>query len=134
MPPIGGHPDPTASRYAPGYHRQKVEFQRPYKFTIAFENAAWPGYTTEKIYHAMLADTLPIYWGNPLVYRDFNTRSFLNAADFASLDDLVAAVVELDRDDDLYREYMRQPWYPGNTLTRYVDDALILRRFKEIFS
>jgi hypothetical protein len=132
MAPIGGHPDPASSRFAAGYPRQKVEFQRPYKFTIAFENAAWPGYTTEKIYHAMLAETLPIYWGNPLVSRDFNPRSFLNAADFASLDDLVDAVVELDRNDDLYLQYMREPWYPDNRLTRYVDDQVILARFEEI--
>jgi hypothetical protein len=133
LPPIGGHADPTASRYAIGYPLQKVEFQRPYKFTIAFENASHPGYTTEKIYHAMLADTVPIYWGNPLVHRDFNTRSFLNAAEFASMDDLVDAVVALDRDDDLYRRYLREPWYPDNRLTRYVDDAVILQRFLEIF-
>ena len=133
MPPIGGHPDPTASRYAVGYPQQKVEFQRQYKFTIAFENASHPGYTTEKIYHAMLADTVPIYWGNPLVQRDFNTRSFLNAAEFASMDDLADAVVALDRDDNLYRQYLREPWYPGNRLTRYVDDAVILERFLEIF-
>jgi hypothetical protein len=133
LPPIGGHPDSTSSRYAPGYHRQKIEFQRRYKFTIAFENASWPGYTTEKIYHAMLADTVPIYWGNPLVHRDFNTRSFLNAADFASLDDLVDAVAALDRDEDRYLAHLREPWYPGNRPTRYVDDAVILDRFQQIF-
>ena len=133
MAPIGGFPDPAASRFAAGYQRHKVEFQRDYKFTIAFENAAWPGYTTEKLYHAMLADTVPIYWGNPLVSRDFNPRSFLNAGDFTSLDGLVDAVVELDRNDDLYLQCMREPWYPDNRPTRYVDDQVILTRFEEIF-
>ena len=28
---------------------QTIAFRRPYKFTIAFENASHPGYTTEKI-------------------------------------------------------------------------------------
>ena len=84
-------------------------------------------------YHAMLAETLPIYWGNPLVWRDFNRRSFLHAADFASLDDLVDAVIEIDRHDDRYLEMMREPWYPDNRLTRYVDDQVILARFEEIF-
>ncbi|MBC6419575.1 MAG: glycosyltransferase [Prochloron sp. SP5CPC1] len=42
----------------------KVEFLRPYKFTIAFENSSYPGYTTEKIIHPMMARSIPIYWGN----------------------------------------------------------------------
>ena len=65
MAPIGSHPDPSASRHAAGYQQQKVAFQRDYKFSIAFENAAHPGYTTEKIYHAMLAGTLPVVLGQP---------------------------------------------------------------------
>jgi hypothetical protein len=133
MPPIGGHLSAEASRFARGYQGQKVDFQRSYKFSIAFENAAHPGYTTEKIYHAMLAETLPIYWGNPLVHRDFNTRSFLNASDFRTLEELVDAVVQLDQNDDLYLQYMREPWYPDNALTPYVDSAAILGRFEQIF-
>ena len=62
----------------------KTELLASCKFTIAFENASYPGYTTEKIVHAMLAHSLPIYWGNPCVERDFNTASFLNAHDFDS--------------------------------------------------
>jgi hypothetical protein len=135
MPAIGGHADSTASRFAPGgYAREKIEFQRAYKFTIAFENAEAPGYTTEKIYHAMLADTLPLYWGNPLISRDFNPASFLDARAFASLDALAEAVVELDRDDDRYVQMMRAPWYPNNVPTRYVDRDAILDRFRAIFS
>ena len=92
-----------ASRFARGYQREKVEFQRPYRFSIAFENASYPGYTTEKLYHAMLSATIPIYWGNPLVSRDFNPASFLVGSDYPTLEALVDAVIELDRDDDRYR-------------------------------
>jgi alpha(1,3/1,4) fucosyltransferase len=133
MAAIGGHLSADASRFAAGYHGQKVEFQRPYKFTIAFENASYPGYTTEKLYHAMVAETLPVYWGNPLVHRDFNTASFLNAADFESLDNLADAVVDLDRNDDLYLSYLSQPWYPDGRLTPYVDPAVIVAHFKRMF-
>ena len=34
---------------------EKVEFMRPYKFSIVFENSSYPGYTTEKLLSAMLA-------------------------------------------------------------------------------
>jgi hypothetical protein len=133
MPPIGPFTNPTESRYAAGYPGQKIAFMAPYKFTIAFENAAYPGYTTEKIYHAMLAGTLPIYWGNPLVHRDFNPRSFLNASDYPSTEALIDRIVEVDQNDALYLEYLREPWYPNNRITPYVDPARILGRFREIF-
>ena len=81
----------------------------------------------------MLANTLPIYWGNPLVDRDFNPRSFLNAADFPSLDALADRVAQIDQDDEVYLQCMREPWYPGNTPTPYVDERRILARFREIF-
>ena len=50
-----------------GGSKGKIEFLRSYKFNIAFENGSYPGYTTEKIWEAMMARTLPIYWGNPLI-------------------------------------------------------------------
>jgi hypothetical protein len=131
-PPIGSFATPTESRYAAGYPAHKMRFMAPYKFSIAFENASYPGYTTEKLYHAMLADTLPIYWGNPLVRRDFNPKSFLNAADYPSLEALVERVIEVDQNDELYLQYMREPWYPNNQPTPYVDPARILARFREI--
>ncbi len=133
MAPIGSHPDPVHSRFAAGKYQDKVDFLRSYKFTIAFENASYPGYTTEKIYHAMLAQSLPIYWGNPLVHRDFNPKSFVNGNDFQSLEELAEFVIELDRNDSLYLQHLREPWYPGNQLTPYVDDSRILARFHEIF-
>ncbi len=134
LAPIGGFQTPTESRYAAGYPGHKVRFMSPYKFSIAFENASYPGYTTEKLYHAMLAGTLPIYWGNPLVHRDFNPTSFLHAADYPSLEALAERVAEIDRDDDLYLRYMRESWLPGNQLTPYLDPARILARFREMFS
>jgi hypothetical protein len=132
-PPIGPFASATESRFADGYPAHKMRFMAPYKFSIAFENASYPGYTTEKLYHAMLAGTLPIYWGNPLVHRDFNARSFLNAADYPTLDALVDRVLEIDRDDDLYVRYMQEPWYPDNQPTPYVDSERILARFQKIF-
>src|SRR6185312_6089937 len=65
----------------------KRQFLSPYKFTIAFENDIFPGYQTEKLYDAMMADTIPIYCGDPFVGDVFNTKSFLNAADYLPIND-----------------------------------------------
>src|SRR5262249_53116177 len=60
----------------------KVEFLRQYKFVIAFENASRAGYNTEKLTHAIEADCLPIYWGDPEISRAFNIRRFVNGHDY----------------------------------------------------
>jgi hypothetical protein len=62
----------------------KREFLCEYKFTIAFENYVYPGYQTEKLYDAMRVNSLPIYCGDPFIGDVFNTRSFINAADYLS--------------------------------------------------
>ena len=61
---------------------RKRQFLQPYKFTIAFENYIYPGYQTEKLYDAMQADSIPIYFGDPFVGDIFNTKSFVNAPDY----------------------------------------------------
>ncbi len=60
----------------------KKQFLSPYKFTIAFENDIYPGYQTEKLYDAMLTNSIPIYCGDPLVGDIFNTKSFINAPEY----------------------------------------------------
>jgi hypothetical protein len=62
--------------------QRKRQFLRAYKFTIAFENYIYPGYQTEKLYDAMMANSIPIYFGDPLVGEIFNTASFVNAHDY----------------------------------------------------
>jgi hypothetical protein len=59
----------------------KIAFLRQYKFVIAFEHSAQPGYHTEKLTHAIEADCLPIYWGDPEIGRMFNVARFVDARD-----------------------------------------------------
>lgn len=115
----------------------KRAFLAECKFTIAFENESHPGYTTEKLAEAMAAGSLPIYWGDPLVGRDFDTTSFLSAHDTPRprmLDDLVERVVALDRDDALFRAVLGRPWFRGNRVPAAADPTAILDRFTEIFT
>jgi hypothetical protein len=111
----------------------KRAFLADYKFTIAFENEMHPGYTTEKVMEPMLVDTVPIYWGDPLVGRDFDTRSFLSAHDSPSLDDLIERVIEVDRNPDLHRALLARPWFRDNKVPRCVDPDAILEQFTRIF-
>jgi len=62
--------------------QRKRQFLTPYKFTIAFENYAYPGYQTEKLYDAMRLNSLPIYCGDEQITKLFNPKSFLNVSSF----------------------------------------------------
>ena len=114
----------------------KRAFLASCKFTIAFENESHPGYSTEKIVDPMLVGSIPIYWGDPLVGREFDTTSFLSAHDTPGprmLDDLVDRVVAVDRDDTLWRSLLARPWYRGNRVPACADLDAILDRFTTIF-
>jgi hypothetical protein len=126
--------------YTPRKYIEKLGFLHPYKFCIAFENVSSPGYTCEKIYHAMLAKCIPIYWGNPLVCRDFNPKSFINAHDGdwktekQMFEYLIWRIQQIDRNPDLYYKMLREPWYHDNKLSKYVDPEIIGKRFDLIFN
>jgi hypothetical protein len=112
----------------------KMDFLRTGKFNIAFENASLPGYTTEKLVEAFWARSVPIYWGNPLINKEFNPKSFLNAADFPSDDALIDRVLELDANDSMYLEMLRQPCFHNNEINEFYRMDRILDFFEKIFS
>jgi alpha(1,3/1,4) fucosyltransferase len=113
--------------------RDKINFLKSYKFSIAFENTSHPGYTTEKVFEPMLVHSVPIYWGNPQVNRDFNTLSFINCHDFANDDDVIQRIIQIDSDDALCAQYLSQPYFSGNTVNEYVNSANILEALSRIF-
>lgn len=87
----------------------KLLFEMGHKFSIAFENSSRSGYTTEKLINALAAKTIPIYWGNPDIGKEFNTARFINCHDFNNLDEVVERVKQIDQDDDLYLKIINEP-------------------------
>ncbi|HVU38609.1 MAG TPA: glycosyltransferase family 10 [Opitutales bacterium] len=118
----------------PGGLIGKRAWLRQYKFHIAFENSSVPGYVTEKLPDALLAQTVPIYWGAPDVVKDFNPASFINAHDFPSFDALVEHVAIVDADPALYLQYLSAPPYHGNTPNEAMDRGKLLAFFHRIFT
>lgn len=139
--PIGNFKNPNASRYSPNMYQEQVEYYKQFKFAICFENLYGDGFTSERIYYAMLANCIPIYWGNPRVNLDFNTSSFVNFPDFAgsgSTHAQFARVIEriryLDSNRNAYLEMLSQPWYNNNRLSQFVDPKIITGFFDRVFS
>jgi alpha(1,3/1,4) fucosyltransferase len=130
----GGKALNNIGRELPFDPQAKLEFMQPYRFYMAFENQSVPGYTTEKIAEAMVVRCVPIYWGNPRVVEEFNPKSFINANEFPSLEALADRVAEVDRDDALYLQYLREPFFHDNRPNEYFDTKRYLDFFGRIFS
>ena len=89
----------------------KYEFQKNYRFSLAMENSKISGYTTEKIIDAWAAGTIPIYWGNPDIVKEFNPASFIMITDD---EEWLDKVIEIDQSDDLYEKMSKEPIYLPN--------------------
>jgi len=107
-------------------------FARKHRFYMAFENARYPGYTTEKIADGMTNGCIPIYWGDPLVGRDFNPRSFVDVSTFPDDDAAIRHILDIESQPDLYHRYLEEPFFLGNKLPDLFDEQRILRFFQQI--
>lgn len=111
-----------------------IELKKPYKFSIAAENAYFKGYISEKIITSMMANTIPVYFGTSEVIKYFNPKSFINVNDFSSLEDVVKKVKEIDENDDLYLEMISQPWRTKEQIDLFDKEyEEYLKRFYHIF-
>jgi hypothetical protein len=111
------------------YVENKKEFIEDYKFVISFENSSHSGYTTEKLIEPMLANSIPIYWGNPVVGDDFNTKSFVNVNDFKTFEEAVKYIMELDQNEEKYLDMASEPWFIDNKIPQELTEESILDFF-----
>ncbi len=107
----------------------KIEYLNRFKFTIAFENSSNEGYISEKISDAFLANTIPVYWGDPLAKKEFNPDSFIFVNDFKNLDDVVDKIIEIDNNDELYLKMLNAP----KVINPKMYDEKIIAFFDNIF-
>lgn len=99
----------------------KLLFNKQHKFSIAFENNMY--YTTEKIAEAFAAQTVPIYWGNPAIVKEFNEKAFVNCHKYKNFDEVVRKVEEIDKNDELYLEMLRtEAWSNPKASAEYMKE------------
>ena len=89
----------------------KLEVISNYKFTLCYENTAYPGYFTEKPVHARAAGCIPIYWSDKTYTRDFNSSAFIHLNDFKNINELVEEVKRVDSDDRERIRILNQPLF-----------------------
>ena len=91
------------------FEQAKLNFlnKSPYKFLIAFENGVEDDYITEKIYHAYLTRSIPIFYGDKAVYDLVPANTSLIYANNYTPEELAKLMKRIDSNDTLYSEYFK---------------------------
>jgi len=79
----------------------KNAVMRRYKFAIVYENAAFPGYVSEKIFDAFFAGCVPVYLGAPDVTDDIPAETFIDRRNFRNDAELYRFMASLSEKDYL---------------------------------
>ena len=87
--------------------KNKYELAKNYKFCLGFENDLFPGYLTEKLLDSYICGTVPLYWGDLGRESHINRSAYINAADFASLEEFSSYVGNLNSSD--YDQIFSEP-------------------------
>ncbi|MCW3089474.1 MAG: hypothetical protein JWP81_543 [Ferruginibacter sp.] len=83
---------------------RKLELLGGYRFNICFENTAHPYYCTEKIWHAIAAGCLPVYYGEgTAIYETFPENSFIDASKFETNGELLYFMENLSHETHIER-------------------------------
>jgi hypothetical protein len=104
-------------------YREKIEFFQKYKFNIAMQLKNTPFIIQEKMFHAYFSGAIPIFYGNEKILFDkFNPNSFINIHDYKdNLDEFLNLIKEIDNNESLYKQYIKEPIYVDNKLPEYID-------------
>jgi hypothetical protein len=94
----------------PEGERAKMDLISNFKFSICFENSIYPGYFTEKLLHAKIAGTIPIYKSHNTFENDFNKNCCINLCNL-NFSEIKDKIIEIDQNDTLYKSYYEQPLF-----------------------
>jgi len=123
-----------------GSSYDKTQFVKKYKFCFGMENnngdmSFYPtikgenkyydiGYTTEKILEPFTSHSIPLYWGNQLIYKEFNTNMFINWHDFNDDEAMIEKIIELDNNKEKYMQYLNGNIFKKDYICNIFDEFL----------
>ncbi len=92
-----------------GRNTNKMDIMSKYRFCIAMENSNEIDYVSEKLWQALQAGCLPVYYGAPNIAEFLPVpinKIIINYADFGSPKALSDELVRINNDVKLYEEFM----------------------------
>jgi hypothetical protein len=102
----------------------KLDILSNYKFSICFENSAYPGYFTEKILHAKIAGNIPLYYSDKSFSQDFNENCCLNLINYKNLDHFLDHIKQIDNDDQKYLNILNEPLFKNEINLNDIKDKI----------
>lgn len=101
------HNSDLAVSRGPGRETKKFKILQHHRALLAWENAREPDYVSEKIYDALSANVVPVYWGSDAIKEVLPEGSYIDASGYTSenIDELAAKLKRLDSDDEYYRSF-----------------------------
>ena len=111
-------------RFSNNYAKDKLSISSDYWFTVCFENDIYPGYITEKVLEAWLANTIPLYWGDDKA-KILNERAIINLKDFGSLEEFVSFVQDLSKDKQRMIDIISQPLLKRDFSMQELEDFIL---------
>ena len=127
---------PILAQIKPAPCDDKVETLSEYKFSICFENTAYPGYVTEKIIDCLAAGTIPIYIGAPDIDNFVPSGIFIDMRKFESwtcLDEYINALTEEQAAEMITagREFLNSEQGARHTFEGYAETVFAMVMDKE---
>lgn len=96
-----------------------------YRFTLCYENAIEQNWVTEKLWDAMLAKTIPVYWGAPNIHELIPKNIIINRSEFKSDKELLKFLRSIDEP-----EFMRRI----NAIERFLHSAKAKKYYKKQYT
>ena len=104
----------------PNYFDDKITFLKKYRVELCFENIIEEGYITEKIFGALYAGCIPIYWGSS--FDSYIESKIINQDriirlkdDLTNLDYVTETICKLINDDSFFIEFASKPIFLHNS-------------------
>lgn len=117
-----------AFRGGVGYEKKHTTLNQ-FKFNICFENCAFPGYITEKIFDSFLAGSIPVYFGAPDITDFVPENTFVDYSKFNSpeaLDQNLKAMTEEEANEKLNaaKEFLASNDFDKYYLKNFIADVI----------
>jgi hypothetical protein len=101
----GGFHNTERKQKRGNWHEEKLQIFHDYRFVLALENKIGPGYVTEKIWDALLARAIPLYWGTDDIYKFLPADKFLMVKEGDSVESVAKRTRDIEQDADLYASF-----------------------------
>jgi hypothetical protein len=96
------------------YNDLLVEKYSEYKFVLSIENILSNGFISERIINPILANSIPIYYGDKDVFNIINKKRVIYINDYNNYDDLLEYIKKVDNDPVLYKSIISENIFIGD--------------------